>query len=73
MFNWLWKWFGWHVCEEFTRWERRTAKCSRLPTNSEVFNGLLANVLISTITFTKTWQERCCTICGKIQQRRLES
>ncbi len=73
MLDWLWRWFGWHVCEEFTRWDRHAAQCERPATESEVFAGAMAGVSVHTITFTKVWQERQCTICSKIQQRRLES
>ena len=29
MFNWLWRLLGYHVCEEFTRWEDRLMSSTR--------------------------------------------
>lgn len=56
LIDWLKKKFGCHVCEELTRWEVRLS-CGRYGTGPE---------------FTERWQERQCTICGKIQQTLLE-
>jgi hypothetical protein len=67
MFNWIWKYFGWHVCEEFTQWKTYTVSYKR-PANME--EAIWTDV--KTVQFTKSWQERECTVCGKITQRKLE-
>lgn len=28
--NWLWKLFGYHVCEEFTQYEGRRVQCQQM-------------------------------------------
>ena len=67
MFNWLRKKLGYHVCEEFTQWKTYKGTYERQATRQEViWNG------VSVVAFTKRWQERCCTICSKIQQRSLD-
>jgi hypothetical protein len=61
MFDWLYRWLGYHVCEKFTAWESRYSLCERAPTIVESMNG------IRKVRFTKRWQERKCLECGFIQ------
>ena len=72
MFNWFWKLLGYHVCEEFTQWKVKLARFSRPATYEEVINGQCAGVQISRVSYSNRWQERQCTICGKLYQRELE-
>lgn len=65
MFNQLWKWLGYHVCEEFTQWEKVTATVVVTP-----YIGKLP-VLKMQHEATRTWQERRCTLCGKIYKEKL--
>lgn len=63
-----WGWFwGIHICEEFTQWETYKARLQR---PVEITEYLVGNP--KTVEFTKRWQERRCTICGKMEQRNLE-
>lgn len=64
MFNWLWKRLGYHVCEEYTRWELKEHQNEEAPSMTE----RLALGIQKKVT-TIRWQERQCTICGKIEQR----
>jgi hypothetical protein len=66
--DWLRKRLGYHVCEEFTRWETFEGKFARVPRDIE--ESILAGGA-ERIEFTRRWQERECTICGKLQQRDL--
>lgn len=59
---------GWDCCGEWTQWETYRGEFNRAPRSSSEKN--LAGG-VDTITFTKHWQERCCTLCGRIQQREL--
>lgn len=75
--NWLKKKLGFHVCEEFTQWAIVTKECSRVPSSfsdrthvmlrqtpwNQVDDGL--------IHYTRTWQQRKCTLCGKWQREDL--
>ncbi len=63
------KWFQIHFCREFTSWKSQEARFSRIADRDD--NSLLY-VRAEKIYFTKRWQERCCTICGKIQQKELK-
>ena len=68
--NWLFKRLGVHVCEEFTQWEKHLANCTR---THEIDPFTLSTVVLKKpIVFTRTWQERRCTMCGKIEQRELD-
>jgi hypothetical protein len=67
--NWLWKRLGYHVCEEFTQWETYEGKYSR-PTSYEQDGSIWIET--KKITFTRRWQERRCTICGRLEQRDLK-
>ena len=69
MFNWFWKWLGYHVCEEFTRWETKQANYSRPRVRYD--DGCFQEYSEERITYTRRWQERTCTICGKVEQREL--
>ena len=69
MFNWFKKRLGYHVCEEFTQWERKTRNVTR-PSVLE-HDGVLA-LGHKTVTRTDLWQECRCTECGRIQQLPLE-
>ena len=66
MFNWFWKWLGYHVCEEFTQWAEREWVCTRAATSAERAYGNIKQV-----KYRKRVQERRCTLCGKIEQRLL--
>ena len=67
--NWIRKWMGYHVCEEFTRWTTVVRDYTR-PASIER-DGLLA-ARVKTIEWQERYQERECTICGQIQQRKIE-
>ncbi len=59
---------GWDCCGEWTQWQTYEGTYSRKP-------SFLMQIICyesEDIVFTKRWQERTCTICGKIQQRDLE-
>jgi hypothetical protein len=73
MFNWFWKWLGYHVCEEWTQWQTFRANYVRLPLYDEVLNGVIVGKAVTEVEYTKKWQERWCTICGKVQQEKLDN
>ncbi len=64
--NWIRKRLGHHVCEEFTRWQRKQDEWEVIP----VIEGIPMHSM--TCKRTAIWQERQCTICGKIEQQSLE-
>lgn len=66
--NWLWKKLGYHVCEEFTQWETRQENFTR-PVRDMTERIKLG--WVTTVEYTKRWQERRCTICGVMEQRSL--
>ena len=66
MLDWLWKKFGYHVCEEFTQWETHKARFQRPATSKEVIWNE-----VTVVEYTRRWQERRCTLCGQLQQRQL--
>ena len=68
MFNWFWKWLGYHVCEEFTPWELRQANFTRPADMEEHVWGE-----VTVIEFTRFWQDRRCKVCGKTQRESLPS
>ncbi len=68
--NWIRKRLGHHVCEEFTRWERREQDFLKTHEWDDVFGE--TRVLPKPQKYTRVWQERQCTICGKIEQQSLE-
>lgn len=57
-----------HICMEHTQWEDKECDWKR-PVEIRDF---IADWDVKEIVHTKRWQERKCTICGKIQQRRLK-
>ena len=67
----LWVWLnrliGRHVCEEYTQWRVLTGERDRAPTYQEFTLGGASAM----ITVVVRWQERSCTICGRLQQRML--
>lgn len=67
MWNWLKKKLGYHVCEEFTQWETKLVHCTRLADPKEVVMNQT-----TTVEYTEKFQERRCTLCGKISQESLE-
>jgi hypothetical protein len=64
--NYIAEFFGGHVCWEFTRWQRKKQNYSR-PARPE--EALMCN--LQTVEFTQCWQERECTLCGKVFQAKL--
>lgn len=58
----LQKWLHIHVCDEFTQWESYS-----LP--EKTYDGYIGGRLIASTVIR--WQERHCTLCGKIQQEKL--
>lgn len=67
MWNWLKKKLGYHVCEEFTQWEAVVVHYTRLADPKEVVMNQT-----TTVDFTEYFQQRRCTLCGKIYQERLK-
>ncbi len=67
--NWIKKKLGYHVCEEWTQWEQFQGTFRR-PTSYEVDGSLWINV--KELEYTRRWQERKCTICGRQQVESLE-
>lgn len=68
MFNWIKKKFGYHVCEEFTQWtDRSVTYCT---THTRIGGVLVA--LADPNRWSERFQERRCTTCGKVEQRKLE-
>lgn len=67
--NWVLKKFGYHVCEEFTRWEEKRWQCERPARMDE---HIASGGTITKVRYTSRIMERQCTICGKIQQQKLE-
>ncbi len=59
--------FGQTCCVEFTQWELHERSVERAPTSREWLYSSATKV-----TEVYRWQERHCTICGKIQQQKLE-
>ncbi len=64
MFAWYWKWLGYHVCEEFTRWE--------IVEEEWVKKNSIGGVVVSSIPFIKRFQQRQCTLCGKVYREELK-
>lgn len=70
MINWIRKRLGYHVCEEFTKWRTIEGLYGRAPTDPYEFMTSL-NDPECKIHFRRRWQERACTMCGKVQEREL--
>jgi hypothetical protein len=71
--NWIRKRRGQHVCEEFTRWRvRRAYRQTSFPWDSD-FHERRSNAreAVSDGVYNVQWQERECTICGKVQREEL--
>jgi hypothetical protein len=67
LLNWLRKKMGYHVCEEFTQWIEYERLFER-----QAYHNEPAFIKSGVVRFTTRWQERKCTICGKIQQEVLD-
>lgn len=61
--KWIKKLFGYHVCETFTQWKVYTGDFERAPTMEETVWAKK-----TTIHYTRRWQERKCTVCGKLER-----
>jgi len=69
MMKFIYRLLGWECCGEWTQWTDRQSDFER-PTDYDT-DGIIA-FRTDRIVFTRRWQERKCTICGKIQQRDLK-
>jgi hypothetical protein len=69
MINFILRLLGWRCCGEWTQWEVRSQNYSR-PVRYSDGNVYLAGE--KRLEYTQKWQERRCTMCGKIQQKPLE-
>jgi hypothetical protein len=76
--NWIRNWWrkrtGQHVCEEFTRWRiRRVYRETCTPWDCVTPAEHTANVLEARDKglYNVQWQERECTICGKVYREEL--
>lgn len=67
--NWFRRRLGYHVCDEFTRWTVRTQERLRAPTADEFFRG---GVMHQLVRVHDRWQERECTVCGKVHRREIK-
>lgn len=68
--NWFLKKLGVHVCEEFTQWKTMTKIVATVPMTEhgvQEFRDMLEQVDTQKI-WTHRWQERTCTMCGKVGQ-----
>lgn len=66
-FDLLRKKLGYHVCEEFTRWELKEEEGRSTP----IINGVPIHSLASPCVIRT--QSRQCTICGKLYIRNVKS
>lgn len=73
--DWLTEKLGHHVCREFTQWEVYTIERER---RLEPADGMAYYLAVQTgthstdtVKFTDVYQERRCTLCGKVEQRPL--
>jgi hypothetical protein len=62
----LLKFLGFHVCEEFTQWQTREAEFLKTP----CVGGI--PIITGQHLVTRRWQERQCTLCGKMEQRQIQ-
>ncbi len=67
MLNWLWKKLGYHICEEFTQWQTFQQNRTRMATEEEWFMHD-----IKTVAYSVRYQRRRCTLCGKVEERKLD-
>lgn len=63
-------WFGVHLCNEFTRWETKEIAYSR--PRAYLTDPIPRDPNITTVEWIEKFQERQCTLCGKIQQKNLK-
>jgi hypothetical protein len=68
--HWLRRWFGWDCCGEWTQWETLQAEYSRPPRDSLEWISL--GTTATQVRYTRRWQERRCTLCGRVQQQELQ-
>ncbi len=69
MWKFIYRLLGWECCGEWTQWETKKANFSR---PKRIFDADEFMLTSETLEFTKRWQERRCTLCGKMQQRDLD-
>ena len=69
MFGVIRRLIGWECCGEWTQWEVKAANFERPCTMDD---GMAFLKGLTTIEHTKRWQERQCTLCGRMQQRNLD-
>ncbi|MHB1950083.1 MAG: hypothetical protein ACYCQK_01260 [Acidiferrobacteraceae bacterium] len=65
MTEWFRKLLGYHVCEDFTAWERKTQEIKIVR-----IDPILGQ--IGPIEGTQVYQERRCKACGRIFQKELK-
>lgn len=70
MLNFIYRLLGWRCCGEWTPWDDRQANFER-PVDI-LLDSVCAATMNDKVVFTIRWQERKCSVCGKIQQRRLD-
>ena len=68
MYNFISRLLGWTCCGDWSKWEVKQSNFTR---PCDVEGGVHFIKLEKNITFTKTWQERTCLKCGKVQQSSL--
>ena len=68
MIRWLRRILGIECCGPWSPWETHEAKFSRIPFTMD---ERIRSGWQDSIEFTRRWQERHCTVCGKIQQREM--
>jgi hypothetical protein len=69
MKSFIYRLLGWECCGEWTQWTTRQADFERPAKYS--LDGEIA-LRTDTIVYTLRWQERQCTVCGRMQQRDLK-
>jgi hypothetical protein len=63
MFNFFWKWLGYHMCEEFTQWQ--------VEKEEWVKTIIVNNIPVMEMPYVEKIQTRQCTICGKTQRNKI--
>ena len=65
-----------HVCEEFTQWTKKTVRYTRRLNADDglaYFNAITQGTIDTIqVNWIECYQERRCTLCGRIQQEQLE-
>ncbi len=64
--NWIAERFGSHVCHEFTQWQVHQSEVVKILSNN------WSGVPNKEVPMTRKWQERRCTLCGKVYQQELK-